>query len=109
MEKILIIDDDNQLTELLIEFLGSHKYNVIAKFNRNFKKWEAFSLTTEPLSNINNVHSYIDKLTNYQNVETVVIYTNVKIVPKGENLECLKIKKNSETFINTSTYVNSKR
>ena len=31
MEKILIIDDDNQLTELLIEFLGSHKYNVIAK------------------------------------------------------------------------------
>ena len=30
MEKILIIDDDTQLTELLIEFLGSYKYEVIA-------------------------------------------------------------------------------
>ena len=29
MEKILIIDDDTQLTELLIEFLGSYKYEVI--------------------------------------------------------------------------------
>ena len=31
MEKILIIDDDVQLTELLIEFLGSYKYDIIAK------------------------------------------------------------------------------
>ena len=31
MENILIIDDDIQLTELLIEFLSSHKYNVVAK------------------------------------------------------------------------------
>ncbi|MDP6569896.1 MAG: response regulator transcription factor [Candidatus Marinimicrobia bacterium] len=31
MENILIIDDDIQLTELLIEFLGSYKYNVQAK------------------------------------------------------------------------------
>ena len=31
MEKILIIDDDTQLTELLIEFLSSYKYNVVAK------------------------------------------------------------------------------
>ena len=31
MENILIIDDDIQLTELLIEFLSSYKYNVIAK------------------------------------------------------------------------------
>tara|TARA_B100001250_G_scaffold88838_1_gene73655 strand:- start:9 stop:701 length:693 start_codon:yes stop_codon:yes gene_type:complete len=30
MEKILIIDDDTQLTELLIEFLASYKYEVIA-------------------------------------------------------------------------------
>ena len=30
MEQILIIDDDIQLTELLIEFLGSYKYEVIA-------------------------------------------------------------------------------
>ena len=33
MEKILIIDDDTQLTELLIEFLSSYKYNVITKHN----------------------------------------------------------------------------
>ena len=31
METILIIDDDTQLTELLIEFLSSYKYNVVAK------------------------------------------------------------------------------
>ena len=31
MEKILIIDDDVQLTELLIEFLGSYKYDIVAK------------------------------------------------------------------------------
>ena len=31
MEKILIIDDDRQLTELLIEFLSSYKYNIVAK------------------------------------------------------------------------------
>ena len=31
MDKILIIDDDVQLTELLIEFLGSSKYDIVAK------------------------------------------------------------------------------
>ena len=31
MGNILIIDDDTQLTELLIEFLTSYKYNVVAK------------------------------------------------------------------------------
>ena len=31
MEKIFIIDDDIQLTELLIEFLGSYRYEVISK------------------------------------------------------------------------------
>ena len=31
MENILIIDDDTKLTELLIEFLSSYKYNVVAK------------------------------------------------------------------------------
>ena len=30
MEKILIIDDDVQLTELLIEFFGSYKYDIVA-------------------------------------------------------------------------------
>ena len=32
MEKILIIDDDVQLTELLIEFLGSYKYDIVTKY-----------------------------------------------------------------------------
>ena len=31
MDKILIIDDDTQLTELLNEFLSSHKYDIIIK------------------------------------------------------------------------------
>jgi len=31
MDKILIIDDDVQLTELLIEFLASYKYKTVAK------------------------------------------------------------------------------
>jgi len=31
MGNILIIDDDTKLTELLIEFLSSYKYNVVAK------------------------------------------------------------------------------
>ena len=31
MEKILIIDDDDQLTELLTEFLESYKYDIIIK------------------------------------------------------------------------------
>ena len=31
MDKILIIDDDVQLTELLIEFLISYKYKIVAK------------------------------------------------------------------------------
>ena len=31
MDKILIIDDDVQLTELLIEFLASYKYKIVAK------------------------------------------------------------------------------
>ena len=31
MDKVLIIDDDVQLTELLIEFLASYKYKIVAK------------------------------------------------------------------------------
>ena len=31
MDKILIIDDDVQLTELLVEFLASYKYKIITK------------------------------------------------------------------------------
>tara|TARA_B100000315_G_scaffold255544_1_gene299137 strand:+ start:1505 stop:2752 length:1248 start_codon:yes stop_codon:yes gene_type:complete len=35
----------------------------------------------------------INKLTTYEKVNKVVIYTNAKIVPKGENLEALRHKK----------------
>ena len=35
MDKILIIDDDVQLTELLNEFLSSYKYDIIIKHNPN--------------------------------------------------------------------------
>ena len=31
MDKVLIIDDDVQLTELLIEFLVAYKYKIVAK------------------------------------------------------------------------------
>ena len=31
MDTVLMIDDDDKLTELVDEFLSSHKYKVIAK------------------------------------------------------------------------------
>ena len=44
MDKILIIDDDVQLTELLIEFLGSYKYKIIAKHTpEEGEMWRSFS------------------------------------------------------------------
>ena len=33
MSKLLIIDDDLELTELLTEFLGKHRYHVVAYLN----------------------------------------------------------------------------
>lgn len=36
------------------------------------------------------VHRVIRKLSSYQRVDKVVVYTNATIVPRGENLECLK-------------------
>ncbi len=39
------------------------------------------------------MYRVVNKLTEYRNAEQVVVYTNAKIVPKGENLECLKNKK----------------
>ncbi|RFU86631.1 4Fe-4S cluster-binding domain-containing protein [Streptomyces triticagri] len=39
------------------------------------------------------VHRVINQLTAYAGVEKVVIYTNGTIVPRGENLECLKNEK----------------
>jgi hypothetical protein len=40
-----------------------------------------------------NLFKVINKLTTYDQVNKIVIYTNAKIVPKGENLESLRHKK----------------
>jgi organic radical activating enzyme len=39
------------------------------------------------------IYKIINKVVKYKNVDSVVIYTNGRIVPKGENLNCLKNKK----------------
>jgi len=39
------------------------------------------------------IYKIINKVVKYKNVDSVVIYTNARIVPKGENLNCLKNKK----------------
>ena len=39
------------------------------------------------------LHEVINKIVTYPNVKKVVVYTNGRIVPKGENLECLRHKK----------------
>ena len=39
------------------------------------------------------MHKIINRLVRYKNVESIVIYTNARIIPKGENLTCLKNEK----------------
>ena len=39
------------------------------------------------------MYKVINKAVEYKNVESIVIYTNAKIIPRGENMECLKNKK----------------
>ena len=39
------------------------------------------------------MHKVVDRLKKYDQVEKIVIYTNAKIIPKGDNLACLKHKK----------------
>jgi organic radical activating enzyme len=46
----------------------------------------------EPLVN-KDVYKVIEKLTSFENVDKVIIYTNATIVPKGGDLECLKHEK----------------
>ena len=50
------------------------------------------------------MHKVVDRLKKYDQVEKIVIYTNAKIIPKGDNLACLKHKKvildiSKETFL----------
>ncbi len=54
----------------------------------------------EPFVN-KQVHKVIDKLTGYHNVDKVIVYTNATIVPKGENLSCLK---NSKVILDITNY-----
>ena len=42
------------------------------------------------------MHKIVNKMTQYENISRIVIYTNATIVPKGEQLECLKNKKHSK-------------
>lgn len=39
------------------------------------------------------MYKVVNKLSGYKNVEKVVVYTNAKIIPRDENLECLKNEK----------------
>jgi len=39
------------------------------------------------------IHKVIDKLKEYNKVKKIIVYTNAKIIPKGNNLECLKHEK----------------
>ena len=49
------------------------------------------------------LHKTVYKLLTYENAKKVVVYTNAKIVPKNENLKCLK---NSKVVIDISNYKN---
>jgi molybdenum cofactor biosynthesis enzyme MoaA len=40
------------------------------------------------------LHKVVEKLKTFEKVKKIIIYTNAKIIPKGENLECLKDSKN---------------
>ncbi len=39
------------------------------------------------------IHKVIHKLKEYEKVKKIIIYTNAKVIPKNENLECLKHEK----------------
>ncbi|MDP7197822.1 MAG: 4Fe-4S cluster-binding domain-containing protein, partial [SAR202 cluster bacterium] len=56
------------------------------------KIYEFRVLGGDPFMN-KEMYKVVNKLVKYNNVEQAVIYTNAKIIPKGDNLECLKDKK----------------
>ncbi|GGZ70856.1 4Fe-4S cluster-binding domain-containing protein [Streptomyces echinoruber] len=47
------------------------------------------------------VHRVIDKLTSYDGVDKVVVYTNATIVPRGANLQCLR---NDKVVVDITDY-----
>tara|TARA_B100001123_G_C15309240_1_gene1023763 strand:+ start:1308 stop:2594 length:1287 start_codon:yes stop_codon:yes gene_type:complete len=48
------------------------------------------------------LHKVVDKLKTYEKVKKIIIYTNAKIVPKGDNLECLK--NNKKIILDIANY-----
>jgi len=56
----------------------------------------------EPFVN-RQIHRVIDRLVSYDCADSVVIYTNATIIPRGENLSCLKRKK---VKLDITNYVN---
>ena len=54
--------------------------------------YECRVLGGDPFMN-KEMYKVVNRLVKYQNVEQIVIYTNAKILPKGDNLQCLKDKK----------------
>lgn len=56
----------------------------------------------EPFVN-KEIHKIVDKLVSYNNADNVVIYTNATIVPRNENLTCLK---NKKVKLDITNYVN---
>jgi organic radical activating enzyme len=54
----------------------------------------------EPFVN-KKIGNIVNRLTEYKNAKNIVIYTNATIIPKGENLECLK---NKNVFVEITNY-----
>ena len=54
----------------------------------------------EPFMN-KEIHKIVNKLATYKQVDKIVVYTNATIIPKGDNLECLKHK---NVFLEITNY-----
>jgi len=63
------------------------------RFVKSIDKIDEFRLIGgDPFMN-KELYKAVNKSKEYEKIKKVVIYTNAKIMPKGENLECLKDKK----------------
>ena len=68
-------------------------FKSIDRFIASIDTLEEFRvLGGDPFMN-KEMHKVIRKLTTYDKVKKIAVYTNARIVPKGENLECLKHEK----------------
>ena len=48
------------------------------------------------------LHKVVNRLKTYEKVKKIVIYTNAKIIPKGDNLNCLK--DNDKVMLDIANY-----